>query len=49
MIPTPQTGKMKKLDPATFQGKGWQLITDSQAIRSILKAIGVKDDDYHCL
>ena len=42
MIPTPQTGKMKKLDPATFREKGWQLITDSQAIR-------VNDDDYRSL
>jgi len=49
MIPTPQTGKMKKLDPATFREKGWQLITDSQAIRSILKAIRVNDDDYRSL
>ncbi len=49
MIPTQQTGKMKKLDPATFREKGWQLITDSQAIRSILKAIRVNDDDYRSL
>ncbi|MBW4544566.1 MAG: hypothetical protein KME25_08995 [Symplocastrum torsivum CPER-KK1] len=40
---------MKKLDPATFREKGWQLITDRQAIRSILKAIGVNDDDYRSL
>ena len=33
---------MKKLDPATFREKGWQLITDSQAIR-------VNDDDYRSL
>ncbi|MBD0301065.1 MAG: hypothetical protein ICV85_02485 [Tolypothrix sp. T3-bin4] len=40
---------MKKLDPSTFREKGWQLITDRQAIRSILKAIGVNDDDYRSL
>ncbi|MGB5962028.1 MAG: hypothetical protein WBG73_15270 [Coleofasciculaceae cyanobacterium] len=39
---------MKKLHQATFQGKNWQLITDNQAIKSALKAIGVKDDDYRC-
>ena len=49
MIPTPQTGKMKKLDPAAFHAKGWQLVTDNQAIKSVLKAIGVKDDDYRCV
>lgn len=49
MIPTRQTAKMKKLDQATFRGKGWQLVTDSQAIRSILKAINVEDDDYRCV
>ena len=48
MIPRPQTGTMKKLDQATFQGNNWQLITDNQALKSILKAIGVKDDDYRC-
>ncbi len=45
MIPTPQTGKMIKLDPATFQGMDWQIVTDNQAIKSVLKGIGVKDDD----
>jgi hypothetical protein len=49
MIPTPQTGKMKKLDPETFQAKGWQLVTDNQAIKSILKAISVNDDNYRCV
>jgi hypothetical protein len=49
MIPTPQTGKMKKLDQNTFRGQGWQLVTDNQALKSILKAIGVKDDDYRCV
>ena len=49
MIPRPQTGNMKKLDQATFQGKSWQLITDQQALKSVLKAIGVKDDDYRCV
>lgn len=49
MIPRPQTGTMKKLDQATFQGKNWQLITDQQALKSILKAIAVKDDDYRCI
>ena len=49
MIPRPQTGTMKKLDQATFQGNNWQLITNQQALKSILKAIGVKDDDYRCL
>jgi hypothetical protein len=49
MIPTPQTGKMKKLDPAAFHAKGWQLVSDNQAIKSVLKAIGVKDDDYRCV
>ena len=48
MIPRPQTGTMKKLDQATFQGNNWQLITDNQALKSVLKAIGVKDDDYRC-
>lgn len=49
MIPTPQTGKMKKLDPETFQGRDWQIVTDNQAIKSVLKAIGVNDDDYRCV
>ena len=49
MIPTPQTGKMIKLDPATFQGMDWQIVTDNQAIKSVLKGIGVKDDDYRCV
>ncbi len=49
MIPTPQTGKMKKLDQNTFRGQGWQLVTDNGALKSILKAIGVKDDDYRCV
>ncbi len=49
MIPRPQTGNMKKLDQATFQGNNWQLITDNQALKSILKAIGVKDNDYRCV
>jgi hypothetical protein len=49
MIPTSQTGKMKKLDQATFRGEGWRLVTDSQALQSILKAIGVKDDDYRSI
>jgi hypothetical protein len=49
MIPTPQTGKMKKLDQNTFRGQRWQLITDNRALKSILKAIGVKDDDYRCV
>jgi hypothetical protein len=49
MIPTPQTGKMKKLDQATFRGERWQLVTGNQALGSILKAIGVKDDDYCCV
>ncbi len=40
---------MKKLDQATFRGEGWQLVTDSQAIKSVLKAIGVNDDDYRCV
>jgi hypothetical protein len=49
MIPTPQTGKMIKLDPETFQGMDWQIVTDNQAIKSVLKGIGVKDDDYRCV
>ena len=49
MIPTPQTGKMKKLDPETFQAKGWQLVTDNQAIKSVLKAISVNDNNYRCV
>lgn len=49
MIPTSQTGKMKKLDQATFRTQGWRLVTDDQAIRSILKAICVNNDDYRCL
>jgi hypothetical protein len=49
MIPRPQTGTMKKLDQVTFKGKNWQLITDQQALKSILKAISVKDDDYRCV
>ena len=49
MIPIPQTGKMKKLDQATFRGEGWQLVTDGRAIQSVLKAIGAKDDDYRCV
>jgi hypothetical protein len=49
MIPTPQTGKMKKLDQVTFRGEGWQMVTDNQALGSILKAIGVKNDDYRCV
>ena len=40
---------MKKLDQATFRGEGWQLVTDSQAIASILKAIAVKDDEYRSM
>jgi hypothetical protein len=40
---------MKKLDQTTFRGEGWELVTDSEAIGSILKAIDVKDDDYRCL
>ncbi len=40
---------MKKLDQATFRGEGWRLVTDNQALQSILKAIGVKDDDYRCI
>jgi hypothetical protein len=49
MIPTSQTGKMKKLDQVTFRGEGWRLVTDNQALQSILKAIGVKDDDYRAV
>lgn len=49
MIPTPQTGKMKKLDQATFHGKGWRLVTDNQAIHSILRAFSIKDDVYRSL
>jgi hypothetical protein len=49
MIPKSQAGKMKKLDRATFRGEGWQLVTDSQAIASILKAIAVKDDEYRSM
>jgi hypothetical protein len=48
MIPRPQTGTMKKLNQVAFQGNNWQLITDNQALKSVLKAIGVKDDDYRC-
>lgn len=46
MIPRPQTGTMKKLNQVAFQGNNWQLITDNQSLKSVLKAIGVKDDDY---
>ena len=46
MIPTSQTGKIKKLDQATFQAEGWQVVTNSKAIQSVLKAISVNDDDY---
>lgn len=48
MIPRQQTGTMKKLNQATFQGKNWQLVTDHQALKSVLKAISVKNDDYRC-
>lgn len=40
---------MKKLDQATFQGEGWQVVTNSKAIESVLKAIRVNDDDYRCV
>lgn len=40
---------MKKLDQATFQGEGWQVVTNSKAIQSVLKAISVNDDDYRCV
>jgi hypothetical protein len=33
----------------TFRGQGWRLVTDNQALKSIFKAIGVKDDDYRCV
>ncbi len=49
MIPTSQTGKMKKLDQATFQGERWQVVTNSKAIVSVLKAISVNDDKYRCV
>ena len=49
MIPISQTGQMKKLDQLTFQGKGWELVTDSQELLSILQAIEVNDDEYRCM
>jgi hypothetical protein len=44
-----QIGQQRKLDPMTFRGERWQLVTDTQAIKSVLKAIGARDDDYRAL
>lgn len=49
MIPRPQTGNMKKLDQSTFRGEGWERVTDSQELLSILQAIEVNDDEYRCM
>ncbi|MGB7440274.1 MAG: hypothetical protein WA919_04340 [Coleofasciculaceae cyanobacterium] len=49
MIPIPKTGKMKKLDQANFREEGWQLVTSNQPIKSVLKTIGVRNDDYRSL
>lgn len=48
MIPTPQIGKMKKLNQTTFRGEGWELVTDTQVIQSMLEALGIDNDDYRC-
>ncbi len=49
MISILKTGNTKKRDQTTFCGREWQLIADNQAILSILKAIGVKNDEYRSM
>lgn len=49
MISMHKTGKIRKLDQVNFRGESWQLVTSNQPIKSMLKTIGVRNNDYRSL
>ena len=45
----PRVGQTVKLNEQLFRSEGWSLVTQTQAIKSVLKIVNAESEDYQAL